>query len=625
MRVWLPRWRPSGAARVAGDGKHALARADAQEVFLDRLRKGDTVTNALLAIGRSETTLRMWKEEDPKFRSKCEGVMEAARRGGPKPVPDFPEFCEKYLGQPLYWHQLQWFDILEGREPRDLHPSQVYEKGDPRFILINTPPEHAKTMTLSTNYATWRIIKDPNIRIMWASKTQEMAKQMIWAVKQRLTHPQYEQLQLDFGPPGGWRDTADIWAADKVYLSPDIRTSQEKDPTMRAVGIGGQVYGARVDLVFVDDAVVLSNAHEYEKQIRWLQQEVLTRGHPMSILAVIGTRVDPIDLYAELRNVERYPSGQSPWTYLSQPAVLEFADDQKDWVTLWPRAQEPWQGSLDTQGTDGLYPRWDGNYLKRRRELLAPKTWALAYMQASIAEDAVFPAQVVQSCVNGRRQPGPMVPGAVGHRPNGMDGLYVIGGLDPAMVGDTGVVVMGVDRVTKKRFVLKVLKQPRATPRWIRETIKQLTEDFKIHEWRIEKNGFQAFLSQDPELQEHLGALGVRISEHWTGKNKFDVDFGVASMAVAFESGFIELPATHVVEACKALVEQLITWAPETKNKTDLVMALWFCEIRAREIVNANIAAKGQQYHMQSRWQSRRRQGQQVVVNLNDLAIAKRE
>src|SRR5690606_30588205 len=180
----------------------------------------------------------------------------------------------------------------EGREPRNLHPSQTYEPGDRNYILINTPPEHAKTMTLSIDYATWRIVRDPNVRILWVSKTQDMAKQMIWAVKYRLTHPRYRQLQLDFGPPGGWKSDADIWAADKVYLGQD-RDSGEKDPTMRAVGIGGQIYGSRIDIAFVDDAVVLSNAHEYEKQIRWLQQEVLTRGHPGSILCVIGTRVDP--------------------------------------------------------------------------------------------------------------------------------------------------------------------------------------------------------------------------------------------------------------------------------------------------------------------------------------------
>jgi hypothetical protein len=134
----------------------------------------------------------------------------------------------------------------------------------------------------------------------------------------------------------------------------------------------------------------------------------------------------------------------------------------------------------------------------------------------------------------------------------------------------------------------------------------------------------QAFLTQDPELHEHLGALGVRIVEHYTGKNKWDMDYGVAAMAPVFDAGLVELPATHVVEAVKQLVEQLITWAPETKNKTDLVMALWFAEVRARELIFANSPSRGQSNFMPNRFATRRSLANRMVVNLNDLAIAAR-
>lgn len=600
-----------------------LSAEQAKHLTIEMISKGGILANVMRIVGRAESTYYEWRATDPEFAARIDNIRAIARGEQRKAVPDFPEFCREYLGQPLYGHQLQWVDLIEGREPRNLHPSQIYEKGDSNFVLINTPPEHSKTTTLSINYATWRIVRDPNIRILWVSKTQELAKQMMWAIKSRLTHPRYLNLQTDFGPPGGYRADSDVWAADKVYLGSE-RDSGEKDPTMRAVGLGGHIYGSRLDLTFCDDTVVLSNAHEFEKQIRWLQQEVLTRGGPHSKLCVIGTRVDAVDLYSELRNPERYPSGESPWTYLSQPAVLEYAERAEDWVTLWPRAEEPWQGSVDQIGADGMFARWDGKYLHKRRGLLAPKTWALAYMQASIAEDAVFRQEIVRAAVNGRRQPGVMTSGVVGHRDKGMEGLYVIGSMDPAMVGYTGVVVYAVDRHTKRRYVLQVLNQPRATPNWIRQTIKDLTDAYQIHEWRIEKNAFQAFLTQDPELQEWLGSLGVRLSEHLTGKNKWDLDYGIASIATVFDNGYIELPATHMVEACKTLVEQLITWAPETKNKTDLVMALWFAEIRARELIQANSPAKGRNNFVPNRFVTRQGRANQMVVNLNDLAIAAR-
>jgi hypothetical protein len=513
-------------------------------------------------------------------------------------------------------------DILEGRHPRDLHPSQTYESGEPNFIMVNTPPEHAKSTTISINYVTYRVVTDPNVRVILVSKTQERAKEFLYAIKQRLTHPRYKALQEALGPAGGWKADASVWASDRFYLGSD-RDSGEKDPTVQAIGIGGQIYGARSDLIILDDGIVLSNAHQYEAQLRWIQQEVITRLGPTGKLLVVGTRVDAMDLYRALREPERYPSGASPWTYLSQPAVLAYGESTKDWVTLWPRAAAAWSAA-EVQDENGLFPRWDGPNLYRRRGMLNPRTWALAYMQADVEEDAIFNALKVRACVNGLKQPGLMQRTSPGHRKNGMDGLYVVGSMDPAMVGDTGVIVYGVDRHEKKRYVLDAKLKTSATPAWIRSTIKELTDKYGIAEWRIEKNAFQQFLTQDPELSLWLGSQGVRLSEHHTGRNKWDAGFGVASMAALFDFGLIELPSSHNSEPVKQLIEQLIVWSPETKAKTDMVMALWFAEIRAREICQSSAldGDGGTKMFAHNRFLSRRQRRAQQIVNLNDLAAA---
>jgi hypothetical protein len=569
-------------------------------------------------IGRTRSTYDRWRANDPDFAALVDETR-TGLKGGRQGIPSFPNFCETYLKQPLFWHQLQWFDLLEGREPRDLHPSETYESGDPSYLLVNTPPEHAKTTTLSINYCVYRICQDPNVRIMLVSKTDKMAQEWLYAIKSRLTHPRYAGLQMAFGPAGGWRADADVWTASRVYLS---RDSTEKDPTVQTLGIGGQVYGARSDLIILDDCVVLSNAHQYEAQIRWLQQEVLTRLGPGGRLLVVGTRVDALDLYRELRNPERYPSGVAPWTYLAQPAVLSYAEDPKDWVTLWPRNSVPWAGAVDRKDADGLFARWDGVHMNRRRGVLAPRTWAMAYQQQDVEEDAVFDPVKVRASVNGLRPPGRLNPSMPGVD-RGMTGLYVIGSMDPAMVGDTGVLVYAVDRHERKRFVLDGRLKTGATPRWIRETIKELSDLYSIHEWRIEKNAFQQFLTQDPELNDWLASRGIRLSEHHTGRNKWDVGFGVASMSALFEFRLIDLPSTAKSEAIKQLIEQLITWSPETKAKTDMVMALWFAEIRAREVCQSASLEGGPNSHVNNGFLSKRRRARQVTVNLNDLAASK--
>ena len=87
---------------------------------------------------------------------------------------------------------------------------------------------------------------------------------------------------------------------------------------------------------------------------------------------------------------------------------------------------------------------------------------------------------------------------------------------------------------------------------------------------------------------------GVRLESHVTNKNKWDAAFGVASMSTLFgtmreekfqKNNMIELPSTTDSEGLKSLTQQLITWKPNTRGKTDCVMALWFVVLRAREFM----------------------------------------
>jgi len=63
-------------------------------------------------------------------------------------------------------------------------------------------------------------------------------------------------------------------------------------------------------------------------------------------------------------------------------------------------------------------------------------------------------------------------------------------------------------------------------------------------------------------------------------------------------------------------MEQLITWSPTTKGKTDMVMALWFCEIRAREMLNTGLHQK---HHMNNPFLSRTERSKRIVVNIDSL------
>lgn len=611
-----------------------------KETFIKYVKNGKSIKEACLDMGLTEAQYKYLRQSDAAFRDEMDRLRLMTQNASEaeenrKNILPFPEWCKEYLDTELFNHHLQWVDVLEGREPRNLHENQTYIPGEPEFLLINTPPEHAKSTTITMNYVTYRICQDPNIRVIIVSQTQEMAKRFLRGIKDRLAseNKNYQKLQIDFGPEGGFDAGAAAWTADSIYVSSTTRDSGEKDPTVQALGIGGHIYGSRADLIILDDCVTGKNAHEYEKQMDWLQREVYNRlSYPGGRILLVGTRLAPIDLYGEIVKDDYYGDEQSPWTYLTQPAVLEFADDPKDWVTLWPKTNRPPVSiagrQLVEQYEDGLWPMWTGEALKKRRASMNPRNWALVYMQESVIEDAIFPVKAVTGCVDGMRAAGVMQKGAPGHRPNGMDGLYVVGGFDPAMTGHSAAVVMGVDRYSGQRWVLEVWSKGNLKPDDIFDKIKELTVKYSINEWRIEKNAMNLMVTQNRDIKQFLGSRGCLLREHFTGSNKWDADFGVASMSVLFEGyergeNLIHLPSRSSGEGVKMLIEQLTTWEPlppgvKTKKKTDTVMALWFAEIRARELIGEidNV------FHVANEYQSPRDRERSITIDLDYMAQA---
>ena len=613
----------------SGD-EHHLSKgvAKAKQDVLDKVRVGVSPQAAMIAIGKKPDTIRQWMVRDPLFAAALEEAKEEGNKqsfdalGIQKESVPFAEFSKMFFDQTVFPHHQNWIDLLEGREPSWNHPNIIYEPGESNRLLINVPPEHAKSTVVTVNYPTYRIALNPNIRIIVVSKTITKAREFVYAIKQRLSHPRWLKLQTAYGPEGGWKQDADTWRTDTVYLGGDARNSSEKDPTIQALGMGGQIYGARADLIILDDCITTANAHEWESQINWLQKEVITRLGKNGKLLVVGTRIAANDLYKELRNPKHWSGGKTPFTYMGMPAVLEYSEKPEDWITLWKESDVPWDGDDDTPQENGYYPKWDGQALNRRRSEVTPSTWALVYQQEDIMEDSIFPPVLLQGATNGMRKKGPLRAGAVGHPPQ-VEAFTVVG-FDPAMTGNSAFVVCTYNRADGKIYVLDSINMEDPTPQKIRATIEELVLKYKPQEFRVEINAHQKAYALDDELRNWLATHGVRLDAHFTGKNKWDTSFGVASMSNLFgterdgkfqNNNIIELPSSEGGEGLKALTQQLLTWKPETRGKTDTVMALWFAVIRIRELMQQ--ASKTSQY-LTNRWATRAQMDSRYAVNLDD-------
>lgn len=656
----MPTSRTASGQRSRKTKGYVLEMGAAKDRFIELLREGYQINPALEKVGRSRKTYEKWRKDDADFRSRADQAQ--ALRGKREVVRGeklgFAEFRRKYLKTETFWHQQQWVDILEGRQPRDMHPSQQFTQGKKSRILINTPPFHAKSVTLTVDYVTFRLCMDPSFRVVIVSETSTLAEDFLYAIKTRLDHPDYIELQKAYAPDGGWKATADAWTNTRVTFGGDQREGGEKDPNVQAIGMRSQIYGRRADLIILDDGVTGKNVKEWEKQMTWLRREVSSRLEMGGKLVVVGTRIASVDLYSELMNPEHYANGKPPWTHMASPAILEHGATPEKHVTLWPYSTMPWQTGDDEDecdcGTtecyegvviDGkkLYPRWDGLHLE-----IGPKAdnnateWALVYQQQSVSENATFPEHAVTKSTNTSRVPGILKKETPGYPWGGMHGMYVIAGLDPSVKGYAGIVVYAVDAKTEKRHLLNAFNLKAPTPRDLKAKMQEVTLNYMVNEWRVEKTGLLQFFTQDDELRLWMTTRGVKFHEHFTGGNKWDFSYGVASMAGLFgawdratgahgevisdwreiQPPLIELPKL-MNDGLKALRHQLIIWTPDidpARIACDLVMALWFAEIGAREYLNRGRSSGTVTAMRQSnRFVSPRSRKNQTTIRLADL------
>ena len=91
--------------------------------------------------------------------------------------------------------------------------------------------------------------------------------------------------------------------------------------------------------------------------------------------------------------------------------------------------------------------------------------------------------------------------------------------------------------------------------------------------------------------------------------------FGTVREGTHQKNNLIELPSSEGSEGIKALVQQLITWKPDTKGPTDCVMAMWFAVIRARELIQSGTKVTP---YLTNRWATRAQMERRVSINLDE-------
>lgn len=199
-----------------------------------------------------------------------------------------------------------------------------------------------KTITCTIVKAIHYLLKDPNFRILLASKTTGRAQDFLRAIKGHFESN--DKLAEIFGP---YYDKREIekWDANEINVLP--RTSIAKEASITCVGVGSAIVGKHYDAILSDDLVDEENSRTEtmrEKTRIWYYQTLdPTLEPPDSKIPHrgehhrLGTRYHYMDLWGhlienELENKHQViralnEEGRSPWPEKFPPEY--FAEKRK--------------------------------------------------------------------------------------------------------------------------------------------------------------------------------------------------------------------------------------------------------------------------------------------------------
>jgi hypothetical protein len=440
----------------------------------------------------------------------------------------------------------------------------------------------------------WHICYVDNVRILAASKSENLAEKYLGAIKR--TIETNEKILRDFGdlteninPVDGRKleggKGTGGWAKNQLFCR---RTNHSlKDGTVESIGWGSSITGSRFDLIILDDPIEESDCRTErgrKKQIETLHvlEELL---EPDGKFHVIGTRKHYSDLYSYIIDNPR-------WSYTIDRAIIKYPE-RYDYVYVTDEVtgKEIAVDVIIPEGVDYevLWPeKWSIKDLLLKKHGSLPMHFARDIQNEVISdESSVFPEDVISNCrdivILGNRQP------FCHARPDWA--RWVVCGIDLAGIFSKKV----AEERDSDYFVITVLAIPDNSydrhliyayrTRGIDadeqlSKIIEINENFKPDVIVLEVNAYQ-------KAMEGL-ALKARlpIFPHNTGSEKWDLEAGLPRLSIELKNQYFVL-YTGIGEAEQyydVLFSELNGFSSEKHD--DTVMSLWLANLGANWLID---------------------------------------
>lgn len=379
-----------------------------------------------------------------------------------------------------------------------------------------------KSTVLTVSRCILEMLKNPNIRILIASKTDDNAVAFLSEIKQKLVKKELVEL---FG-----RQQGAPWNDGNIRIHP--RTSEGKEDTVQTVGIGGALASRHFDLIVADDLIDENNSNtegQREKIVTWFFKVLDPCLEPNGEMSLIGTRYHPHDLLGYLiehvftvrdddgrplkKHYRNFPS------LLATKGASPLAAANRKFTSLWPE-------------------KFGVEFLLKKRETLGTIIFNSQYQNdVEGMKGKIFKIDWFQWCRREQLNLGE---------------LKIFQGVDLAIKQSDRAdkfahVTIGIDPKTKNIYVLD---RHNAVTHYNdqKRVIKQMFLKYDPIRVAIESNGYQRSLLQDMRADSELAM--IRAIPEFTDKDKH-----VRAWKL---SAYFERRQVYFVEGMTDLMEQLL-------------------------------------------------------------------
>lgn len=524
-------------------------------------------------------------------------------------VPPLQEFVKKYLTRELpdSWHHRLYYDILDNYVTQDEKgkitqntykgTAGTYKRKVNKNILMLSPRYHAKSSCCSINYPLWEIYKNPNVRILIVSGSEDIATSFVRAIMNQLETNESLREELGSLTPKLWSKKK--WGEKALVVR---RDTIEHSPTLSAVGVGGRLVSRRADIIICDDLIDINTARTKDMRAKtkeWYENVLLPILDPTTgRLVVLGTAWYQDDLYDFLWRESNFDirlklkaliyhgshyksaSGKANETTVKvgglkyHPASYPLALNDQDLFTPWAMNRYKLRYNL-VAGT--LWPeKWDFKTLMDRKKNMSEGAFNRQFLNEPGSEtDRLFPETLIRRCNDSRMM---LVSSYDNTNPLPRYGHLIIAiGVDLAIsrkatADKTAIAVWGLDE--RRRRVLLDLQIGRWSTDEVRSRIVEAYHAFHPAKIKVENVAFQDMMRQQLE-NEDIPVEGFRT----TSGAKFNEETGIANIAMLMEQGKLILPNSRkdkpAMEAVRQLKYDMMVYSP-SQHVGDALMASWF-------------------------------------------------